>query len=136
MYYLKAKFPKGTLTKKKISKIRKFFKDNDNDDGWAYDCDGNEMVCRLFMVRDELLYSAFVSHMEDWTHVAESLKKEFGAARVVWGNEENGCGSLDGLQFEDNERIVQDILKRKTLLPGLLGINEELDALIADKLKE
>jgi len=139
MYYLKARFPKGTLTKKK-SKIFKFFEKNqeeseDVDSGWAYDTNGEELTNRLCMEKDELSYMASVSHMADWTHIAESLKG-FGAEKVIWGTEEDGCYSLDSLQFEDHERIVQDILKRKTLLPSLLGINDELDALIADKLKE
>lgn len=136
MYFLKARFSKGTLTKKKQKAIIGFFSDKDNEEKWAYDCNDSILEDRMYWNPDEMDYQASVSHMADWTHVAESLKKEFGASKVVWTNEENGCGSLDDLQFEDNERIVQDILKRKTLLPSLLGINDELDALIADKLKE
>ena len=143
MYYLKARFPKGTLTKKKSKEIFNYFEKNqEGDDGWAYDCNGEELSDRLHInilspdeYPDELAYSSCVSHMSDWSHIADSLKG-FGAAKVIWSTEENGCGDLDNLQLEDNEKIVKDILKRRILLPSLLGINDELDALIADKLKE
>jgi hypothetical protein len=136
MYYLKARFPKGTLTSKKKKEIIKFFSDKDNEEKWAYDCNGSSLGERLFWNPDGFAYEASISHMKDLTGVAESIAKKFGASKVVWANEEGGCSNLDSLFFENNERIVQDILERKTLLPSLLGINDELDALIADKLKE
>jgi hypothetical protein len=76
-----------------------------------------------------------VGHMTSWTSLCEFIKEKFGATRVVYGNEEGGCGSLDSLKLYEWEDIVKDILKQKEMLPNLLGINDELDILIEQKLK-
>lgn len=75
-------------------------------------------------------------HMADWTNVCVFIKKKFGAIKVVWGNEENGCGSLDSLNLYDWEQIVRDILKNKELHPLLIHTNSELDELLDRTLKQ
>lgn len=76
-----------------------------------------------------------VWHMADWSYLAAFLKSKYGANRVVWNTEENGCGSLDSLQLYDWEGIVQAILKQKDVLPLLLKVHEDLDELLESKLK-
>ena len=173
-YYLKARFPKGSITKKKEKRIEEFFLQGDEAETWVWkqdgkkisqtefnekfpviaeflkisgmevsdnralefaDCGGSEVMDRLTITDREVSFYSEVSHMADWQPIADFLTKEFGASKVVWDVEENGCGGLDSLEFEDNEQIVQDILKHKKILPTLLGINKELDALIAEQMK-
>ena len=78
---------------------------------------------------------AEVGHMSEWTPLAEFIKKKYGATRVVWDTEENGCGSLESLQLYEYEDIVSDILKHKELHPLLIGINKELDMILEPLLK-
>jgi hypothetical protein len=61
---------------------------------------------------------------------------ELGAIKVVWNTEENGCGGIDSLNLYEWEEIVKDILKKKQILPLLMGINKELDELISGILKK
>lgn len=76
-----------------------------------------------------------IGHLTTWTPLCEFIKKEFGACKVVWGNEENGCGSLESLQLYDWEGIVKDILKNKEILPLLLNVNPDLTTLLERALK-
>jgi len=77
-----------------------------------------------------------VWHMASWAPLCEFIKLKFGATRVVWDMEENGCGSLGSLQLYDYEGIVKDILKNKTLLPLLIGVNEDLTELVEQRLRK
>lgn len=77
-----------------------------------------------------------VWHMASWAPLCEFIKNKFGATRVVWDMEENGCGSLDSLLLYDYEGIVNEILKNKALLPLLIGVNEDLDELVEQKLSQ
>lgn len=79
---------------------------------------------------------ACVWHMASWTPLAAFIKTKFGATRVVWDNEENGCGSLDSLQLYDYSGILEDILKNKALLPLLIGVNPSLTELVEARLKK
>lgn len=79
--------------------------------------------------------SSRVGHMTDWTPLATFIKNKFGAIKVIWGNEENGCASFDSLPLYAWEEIVKDILKHKELRPLLLHINDELDQLLAQTLR-
>lgn len=82
---------------------------------------------------DNVLYwaDADVGHMTNWTPLVKFIKSKFNAVRVVWGSEENGVSSMDGLSLYDWEAIVTDLLKQKAMLPLMLGINNELDELIS-----
>jgi hypothetical protein len=71
-----------------------------------------------------------VWHFADWSPLTAFLQKKFGARKVVWNTEENGCGSLESLQLYEWEQIVTDILKHKELHPLLIGVNPELDTLL------
>jgi hypothetical protein len=73
---------------------------------------------------------ADVWHLSDWSPVCDFIKKKYGAVKVVWDTEENGCGSLDALQLYDWEKIVRDILEHKELHPLLIRINNDFDELL------
>jgi len=77
-----------------------------------------------------------VWHMASWDNLATYLVIELGAIKAVWNTEENGCGSIDSLNLYEWEEIVKDILKKKQILPLLMGINKELDELISGILKK
>jgi len=77
-----------------------------------------------------------VWHMASWAPLCEFIKNKFGATRVVWDMEENGCGSLDSLMLYDYEGIVNEILKNKALLPLLIGVHKDLDELVEQKLSQ
>ena len=85
---------------------------------------------------NEFHWSAEVWHMGSWEHFPKFFQTQFGASKVVWGSEENGCGSIDGVELYDYETIIKDILKHTEVLPTLLGINDELDTLIEVALKK
>jgi hypothetical protein len=77
-----------------------------------------------------------VWHMSNWTPVCNFIKKKFGAIKIVWSTEENGCSSLDSLQLYDWEQIVRDILDNKELHPLLIRTNDELDELLDYTIKQ
>ena len=77
-----------------------------------------------------------VWHFSNWTPVCNFIKKKYGAIKVVWSNEENGCSGLDALNLYDWEQIVRDILKNKELHPLLLRTNDELDELLDYTVKQ
>ena len=71
-----------------------------------------------------------VWHGSNWTFVCNFIKAKYGAIKIVWDTEENGCGGIDSLQLYDWEQIVRDILKNKELHPLLIHTNSELDELL------
>ena len=80
-------------------------------------------------------WGAEVWHMANWSPLATYIQTHFGAVKCVWDTEENGCGSLDSLQLYDWEEIVSDILKHKELYSLLIGVNDDLDAMLDIKMK-
>jgi len=78
---------------------------------------------------------ACVWHMANWAPLAAFIKSKFGATRVVWDHEENGCGSLDSLQLYDYQGIVEDILKNEALLPLLIGVHPDLTELVEQSIR-
>jgi hypothetical protein len=89
------------------------------------------------VVDDEVWYGdGDVGHLNTWTPLTTWIQEKYGAVKAVWDNEDNGCGSLEGLQLFDYEHIVKDILKQKHLLPLLLNINKELDVMIGQAFTE
>ena len=77
-----------------------------------------------------------VWHFSNWTPVCNFIKKKYGAIKVIWSTEENGCSGLDALNLYDWEQIVRDILKNKELHPLLLRTNDELDELLDYTVKQ
>jgi hypothetical protein len=71
-----------------------------------------------------------VGHMSDWSPLCAFVKEVYGAVRAVYGNEEDGCASLESLNLYEWEDIVKAILKQKKVLPLLLHVNNDLDELI------
>lgn len=76
-----------------------------------------------------------VWHFADWSHFADFIKSKYGARKVVWSSEENDCGGIDSLNLYEWEEIVRIILNQKKILPVLLGLHDDLDALIEPLLK-
>ena len=74
--------------------------------------------------------SGDVWHMSDWNLVCDFIKKKYGATKIIWDTEENGCDCLNNLNLYDWEQIVRDILKQKKLLPLLLHVNDDLTILV------
>lgn len=82
---------------------------------------------------DEIFYEAQnVWHFSDWSDLAEWLRS-LGAKWVVFDSEED---RLESFEYFDHKTIVQDILKKKEILPTLMHINDELNELIAEELKK
>jgi hypothetical protein len=81
-------------------------------------------------------WSEEVSHMASWGPLCNFIQKKHGAVRTVWKTEEDGCGSLDSLQLYDYEGIVTELMKHEELFPLIIGIHEELNAMIDIKIKE
>jgi hypothetical protein len=88
--------------------------------------DGN-VLCRL---------ADSVWHFANWNPLAAFIKQKFGAVKVVWDKDENGCGSLGSLNLYEWEDIVKDILNHKELHPLLIKINPELDTLLEIAIKK
>lgn len=82
-----------------------------------------------------LCLSAYVWHFAKWSPIADYLVKAFGATKTAVDTEEDGCGSMDNLQFYDYQEIVESILNHKDVLPLLLHINSDLDELIDERLR-
>jgi hypothetical protein len=79
--------------------------------------------------------NASVWHFADWQPLADFIKKKFGALKVVWDTEENGCGSLDSLQLYEYEEIVKSLLKHTELFPLLLRVHDDLDVMLDVKMR-
>lgn len=75
-----------------------------------------------------------VWHFSDWSNLAAFITSEFGAVKTVWASEEDGCGSLKGLQLYDYEGIVKSLVDNsrldEVLLLGLRGVHPDLDSLL------
>jgi hypothetical protein len=91
-----------------------------------------------FKIEDDVLsYTGIeVGHMMNWTAGLTFLLKKYGAVKFVWSSEEDGCGSLDGLNLYEWEEIVKAVLTCKSALPALLGLHPDLDSLIQEQLKQ
>ena len=76
-----------------------------------------------------------VWHFANWQPLADFIKSEYSATKVVWATEEGGCSSLEALQLYNWKQIVQDILDHKELYPTLIGINDELNILLEPLMK-
>jgi hypothetical protein len=76
-----------------------------------------------------------VWHFADWGPLCDYIQKHFGAIKVVCDTEENGIGSLDSLQLYDYEGIVQNLMKHEELFPLLVGVHDELDAMLDIRMK-
>jgi hypothetical protein len=81
-------------------------------------------------------WSEEVSHMASWRLLCSFIQKKYGAVRTVWESEDEGCGSLDSLQLYNYEGIVTELMKHEELFPLIIGIHEELNAMIDIKIKE
>lgn len=81
----------------------------------------------------EIFYDAEqVWHFADWEPLGDWFRS-LGATRVIWESEED---PLDSFEYFNYKTIVEDILKKKELLPLLMGINKEFDELISEHLKQ
>jgi hypothetical protein len=78
---------------------------------------------------------ASVWHFADWSLLTEFIKTKFGAVKVVYDTEENGCGSLDSLMLYDYEAIVKSLLKHEELFPLLLRVHDDLDVMLDTKMR-
>lgn len=96
---------------------------------------GQEEDDEVRQVDNILGWVAEVWHMADWSPLAAYIKEKFGAIKVVIDTEENGCGSLDSLMLYDYEAIVDRLLKHKELFPMLMGVHDDLDAMLDIKMK-
>ena len=74
-------------------------------------------------------------HFATWVGLVVYFEEKLGAIKAVWDNEEGGVGSLDLLQLYNWEEIVSDILK-KADLHTLLGVNNDLDSMITERIKK
>lgn len=87
----------------------------------------------LFIEDDLLKYHAEVWHFAEWESLGNFLKSHFGALSFKYLSDEY-IDCYDILDSEETTVIVQDILKQKSILPTLLGINPTLDAMISKKM--
>jgi hypothetical protein len=75
-----------------------------------------------------------VWHFSDWSNLAAFITSKFGAVKTVWSSDEDGCGSLEGLQLYDYEGIVEVLLKKAetddVLVLGIKGIHPDLDVFL------
>jgi hypothetical protein len=80
----------------------------------------------------EIFYEAGqVWHFANWEPLAEWFRS-LGASRVIYDSEEE---QFESFEYYNYKTIVEDILKKKELLPMLMGINEEFNELISEHLK-
>jgi hypothetical protein len=109
-----------------------------NDDGQVLSgkLDFGIEESQLSRMDNQIGYAAGnVWHMADWGSLCKFIQNKYGASKIVWDTEENGIGSLDSLQLYNWEEIVRALLKNKKMLPTLIGLHEDLDALIEGVLK-
>ena len=86
---------------------------------------------------DELNYSAMVWHFADWGHLTKYVREKWGGLKEGWVSDEYKY--IDGSMWpklENYKEIVSDLLEKAEILPTLMGINKELDELIAETLKK
>jgi hypothetical protein len=93
----------------------------------------DEIVSCLFLDDTIISYVAEIGGMTQWGSLPAYLKS-LGAIKVVWGNQDDGIGSLDSLQLYPWKEIVQSILD-KAALPTLIGIHPDLDILLESRLR-
>jgi len=75
-------------------------------------------------------YRIYLTGGESWGDSPTSLFNDI--------NDLEELGVLDACGFNqviDYQRILKKILKQKKVLPGLLGLDDDLDEMISDKLK-
>jgi hypothetical protein len=94
--------------------------------------DSNDVYIKGAMVSYE---DGMVWHFTDWGPLCNYIQKHFGAIKAVWDTEENGIGSLDSLQLYDYKEIVTNLLKHEELFPLLVGVHDELDAMLDIRMK-
>ena len=132
--------PRTTPTKSRIlkefftiSKMDSIWKNPYGEKDYIPDCN---LGYELYVAGKVLFYMACVSHMTSWGPLCNYLEKKFNAIKVVCGTEEEGY-NMDSLHLYEWEEIVQAILtKKQDVLPLLLNVHEDLDALISLTLKE
>jgi len=91
-------------------------------------CDQDEDPCANGSVVE--YYAQNVWHLSNWTLLINFLKSSTKAIKAVWSTEENG-DNLESLQLYQWQDIVKTVLRQKQVLPLLMGLDTELDELIA-----
>jgi hypothetical protein len=159
-YYFKALFPSVKEAKKAFPEIRKLFREiQDVHSGKkeVYSAEKYPLVADYLRfhsgkdvyddipdvgnsdvgIHGEIIYysDSCVWHFSDWGELVEYILEKFSPLKAVWDSEENGCGSLDGLSLYDWEGMVGKILSQRPLLPLLLGLDPELDALVEARIR-
>jgi len=163
-YFFKARFETANEARKALPKVRQLIKEmievhNWRKDKCRYSARKFPMVADFlkfidsagdtgntvsvgdgdnepFISEDTICYaSGYVWHLETWENLGAYIMKKLGAVKFVWDTDENGCGSLEGLNIYDWEGIVRNLLKSKAILPLLLKVHPDLDLLVGAKLK-
>lgn len=77
-----------------------------------------------------------VWHNATWSPLCNYIESKYGAIKVIYDNEENGCMSLDSLQLYDYEDIVNNLMEHEELFPMLLGIHDDLNEILDLKMRK
>jgi hypothetical protein len=116
---------------KDFPRIKEYFQIIKEEELQDYHYEDEQAYC----IGDVLIFSANVGHLGSWDNLQTFITEKYKPLKVVWGSEEYG-GSMESLNLYAWEDIVKGILKCKKTLPLLLGIHDDLDALIALHLKK
>jgi hypothetical protein len=108
------------------------WKNPDIEEDYLPDCNLED---KPYVAGKVLHYKAYVSHMTSWGPLRTYLEKKFNAIKIVYATEKECC-NMDSLSLYEWEEIVKAILKKKDILPLLLNVHNDLDALISLTLKE
>ena len=76
--------------------------------------------------KNKMFYCSEVWHFMDWNPITEFIKNHFGAYNSNWVSDEH-LDYFDCIDANENNQIIEDVLKRKDLFPLLIGINPDLD---------
>lgn len=83
-----------------------------------------------------IVISGSLWNLADWSHLAEALKKEFGAKYIVWSSSDY-TDAFDVLRQRIPDRVVQlksrFLLKTENFPKALAGFNEEFRRDIAEE---